>query len=93
MRVSLHALSRWRERIDTGLDTILPDAEIVNGIKLALSHSRMVQLRSRKERISKLLRHGVETSYHQHGDQVFVVAGGNVVSVYLYEKSRWEAVK
>ena len=91
VRVSLHALSRYRERIETeGAGT---DDEITGKILHAFRHSRPVQLRSVKERISKLLRHKTETSYHQHGNMVLVVAGGSVISIYFYERDRWQAVK
>ena len=92
MRVSLHALSRYRERIETE-DAAGDDDLITAKILHAYRNSRSVQLRSAKERVSRLLRHGVETTYRQYQDQVLVVIGGSVVSVYLYEKSRWEAVK
>ena len=88
MKVSLHALSRYRERIET--DDAGTDDEIVGKILHAFRHSRLVQLRSTKERISKLLRHKIETSYNQHGNMVLVVAGGSVISIYLYERDRWE---
>ena len=91
VRVSLHALSRYRERIET--DAAGGDDDVRYKILIAYRNSRPVQLRSTKERVSKLLRHGVETTYRQYQDQVLVVTGGNVVSVYLYEKSRWEPVK
>ena len=91
MKVSLHALSRYRERIET--DAAGTDDEIVGKILHAFRHSRPVQLRSTKERISKLLKHRVETEYRQYQDQVLVVTGGSVVSVYFYSKDRWEAVK
>ena len=90
MRVSLHALSRYRERIETegGVDDDLTDK-----ILHAYYHSRPVQLRSARERISKLLKHGVETEYCQYNDQVLVVTGCSIVSVYAYNRDRWMAVK
>ena len=91
MKVSLHALSRYRERIDT--EDAGDDDEITDKILHAFRHSRPVQLRSAKERVSKLLRHGVETAYRQYQDQVLVVTGGSVVSVYYYSPDRWMAVK
>ncbi len=91
MRVSLHALSRYRERIET--EDAGTDDEIASKILRAFRHSRPVQLRSTKERISKLLKHRVETEYRQYQDQVLVVTGDSVVSVYVYSKDRWEAVK
>ena len=91
MRVSLHALSRYRERIET--EDAGDDDVIAGKILHAFRHSRPVQLRSKKERISKLLRHGVETTYRQYQDQVLVATGGSIVSVYYYSRDRWEAVK
>lgn len=91
MRVSLHALSRYRERIET--EDAGTDDEIASKILHAFRHSRPVQLRSTRERISKLLKHGVDTEYRQYQDQVLVVTGGSVVSVYYYSPDRWMAVK
>ena len=91
MKVSLHALSRYRERIET--EDAGDDDEITDKILHAYYHSRPVQLRSTRERISKLLKHGVETEYRQYQDQVLVVTGGSIVSVYVYSRDRWEAVK
>ena len=91
MKVSLHALSRYRERIET--EDAGTDDEITGKILHAFRHSRPVQLRSTRERISKLLKHGVDTEYRQYQGQVLVVTGGSVVSVYFYSKDRWEAVK
>ena len=91
MKVSLHALSRYRERIET--DAAGDDDDVRYKILIAYRHSRLVQLRSKKERISKLLRHGVETQYRQYQNQVLVVTGGSIVSVYAYSRDRWEAVK
>ena len=91
MKVSLHALSRYRERIET--DDASTDDEIVGKILHAFRRSRLVQLRSTKERISKLLKHGTRTSYRQYQDMVLVVADGIIVSVYYYNRDRWEAVK
>lgn len=91
MKVSLHALSRYRERIET--EDAGGDDEIAGKILHAFRHSRLVQLRSKKERISKLLKHGTQTEYHQAQDMVLVVADGIIVSVYYYNKDRWMAVK
>ena len=91
MKVSLHALSRYRERIETG-DTGTDD-ENVGKILHAFRHSRPVQLRSKRERISKLLKHGTQTSYHQSQNMVLVIAGGSVLSIYEYFPDRWQAVK
>jgi hypothetical protein len=85
--VSLHAISRWRERADDSSD----DDAIIGRITHALLHSRPVRLRSRKERISKMLKHGNATTYHQSGQHVFVLTGSTVVSVYLYNRDRWQA--
>ena len=87
VKVSLHALSRYRERIET--EDAGTDDEITGKILHAFGNSRPVQLRSTKERISKLLRHKIETSYNQHGNMVLVVAGGSIVSVYYYSRDRW----
>ena len=89
--VSLHALSRYRERIETG--GAGTDDEITVKILHAFRHSRPVQLRSKRERISKLLKHGTQTSYHQSQKMVLVIADGSVISVYEYFPDRWEAVK
>ena len=91
MRVSLHALSRYRERIET--DAAGDDDDLTDKILHAFRQSRPVQLRSKRERISKLLKHGVDTEYRQYHDQVLVVTGGSIVSVYYYSKDRWEPVK
>jgi hypothetical protein len=91
MKVSLHAISRYRERIET--DCAGDDAEITGKILAAYANSRLVQLRSVKERISKLLRHKTKTDYLQHGEMVLVVSDDVVISLYLYEKSRWMPVK
>ena len=91
MKVSLHALSRYRERIET--DGVGDDDEITSNILHAFKHSRPMRLRSARERISKLLKHGVETEYRQYNDQVLVVTGCSIVSVYVYSRDRWEAVK
>ena len=91
MKVSLHALSRYRERIET--EDAGDDDDLTDKILHAYYHSRPMRLRSARERISKLLKHGVETEYRQYSDQVLVVTGGSVVSVYFYSKDRWEAVK
>jgi hypothetical protein len=89
MKVSLHALSRYRERIEHG-ET---DEQISDKIRAMLVNARPVQLRSKAERVRKLLSHGVETSYLQSGECVFVIAKGLLVSVYLYQRDRWQAVK
>jgi hypothetical protein len=89
MRVSLHAISRYRERIEHG-ET---DEQISNKIRAMLVNARPVQLRSKAERVRKLLSHGVETSYLQSGECVFVIAKGLLVSVYLYDRQRWETIK
>jgi hypothetical protein len=89
MRVSLHAISRYRERIEHG-ET---DEQISNKIRAKLVNARPVQLRGKAERVRKLLSHGVETSYLQSGECVFVIAKGLLVSVYLYQRDRWQAVK
>ena len=91
MKVSLHALSRYRERIEA--EDAGADDEIAYKIMHAYRHSRPVQLRSAKERVSKLLRHGVETQYRQCQDLVLVVTGGSIVSVYLYYRDRWMPLK
>lgn len=91
VKVSLHALSRYRERIDT--EDAGDDDEITDKILHAYYHSHPMQLRSARERISKLLKHGVETEYRQYQDQVLVVTGGSIVSVYYYSRDRWMAVK
>ena len=91
MKISLHALSRYRERIET--EDAGTDDEIAGKILHAFRHSRPVQLRSAKERVSKLLRHGVETQYRQFQDLVLVVTGGSIVSVYLYYRDRWMPLK
>ena len=91
VKVSLHALSRYRERIE--IEDAGDDDEITDKILHAFINSRPVQLRSTRERISKLLRHKIATSYNQHGNMVLVVAGGSIVSVYYYSRDRWEAVK
>lgn len=91
MKVSLHALSRYRERIET--EDAGDDDGVTGKILRAFRYSRPVQLRSAKERVSKLLRHGVKTSYHQTQDMVLVVADGSVVSVYIYTRDRWQPVK
>ena len=90
MKVSLHALSRYRERIET--EDAGDDDDLTDKILHAYRHSRPVQLRSKKERISKLLRHGVETQYRQFGDMVLVVSDSVIISVYLYERQRWESL-
>ena len=91
VKVSLHALSRYRERIET--EDAGDDDVIAGKILHAFRHSRPVQLRSKKERISKLLKHGTQTSYYQVQDMVLVVAGGSVISIYFYSKDRWQPVK
>ena len=91
VKVSLHALGRYRERIET--DDAGDDDEITGKILHAFRHSRPVQLRSTRERISKLLMHKIKTSYHQLQDMVLVVADGSVVSVYFYNRDRWQSVK
>ena len=91
MKVSLHAVSRYRERIET--EDAGADDEITDNILHAFRHSRPVQLRSKRERISKLLKHGTQTSYHQSQKMVLVIADGSVISVYEYFPDRWEAVK
>ena len=91
MKVSLHALSRYRERIET--EDAGDDDDLTDRILHAYYHSRPMRLRSARERISKLLKHGVETEYRQYNDQVLVVTGCSIVSVYVYSRDRWEAVK
>ena len=91
VKVSLHALSRYRERIET--EDAGTDGELASKILHAFRHSRLVQLKSKRERISKLLKHGTQTSYHQSQNMVLVIAGGNVISVYEYFPDRWQAVK
>jgi hypothetical protein len=91
MRVSLHSLSRYRERIET--DCAGNDDEITGKILAAYANSRPVQLRSVKERISKLLRHKTKTDYRQHGEMVLVVSDDVVISLYLYDRARWQPVK
>ena len=91
VKVSLHALSRYRERIET--EDAGADDDIADKILRAYWNSRPVQLRSTRERISKLLKHGTQTEYHQAQDMVLVVADGIIVSVYYYNRDRWAAVK
>ena len=91
MRVSLHALSRYRERIETE-DAAGDDDLITAKILHAYRNSRPVQLRSTRERISKLLKHGTQTEYRQFQDMVLVIADGSVVSVYFYNRDRWMSV-
>lgn len=92
MRVSLHALSRYRERIETE-DAGTDDDEIAGNILHALRRSRPVQLRSKRERIGKLLKHGAHAGYRQYQNMVMVIADGSVLSVYEYFPDRWQAVK
>jgi hypothetical protein len=90
MKISLHAISRYRERSNTPEGT---DEEIIDKIHQALATSRLVQLRSKKERVSKLLTHGAGATYHQSGAEVFVRVGDTVVSAYMYFRDRWMPVK
>ena len=91
MRVSLHAISRWRERVAP--ESTADDFYIAGDILHSLKNSREVRLKNARERVSKLLKHGDKAKYHQHQDHVLVVAGGSILSVYFYDASRWEAVK
>ena len=86
MIISLHGLSRYRERIHHG-ET---DEEITKKIRASLAKARPVQLKSKGERIRKLLSHGVATQYLQSGECVFVVAQGSLVSIYYYDRQRWQ---
>lgn len=89
--VSLHAISRWRERAQEGANTGTDD-EIRVRIGSAMLHSRPVRLRSAKERISKAIIHGKLAQYLQSGGVVLVLADDTVLSVYAYERDRWEAI-
>lgn len=89
--VTLHALSRWRERAP---DTLAngPDAVLSERIAHSLMRSRPVRLKSARERISKTLRHGDRAQYRHHGAVVLVIVLRAVVSVYAYDGDRWEGV-
>jgi hypothetical protein len=87
--IAEHALLRWRDRID-------PEAsedQVRLGIARSLALGREVRLRREKERIRKAIWHGANlATYLHYGPAVLVVVGDCVVSVYLYERIRWEAV-
>lgn len=89
--ISLHAISRWRERAEDheqrGTDT-----EIRQRIGMAFISSREVRLKHPGERANKLATHGPAT-FHHFGSVVLVLSGDSIVSVYGYVAKRWEAVK
>lgn len=88
--VSDHAISRWRERATETPEVVEDDNLIRRRIGQALLRSRTVRLVRPAERISKALIHGSLATYHHHGQVVLVVADQAVVSVYAYDRSRWE---
>lgn len=89
LMVSLHAISRWRERSP---DCDGTDDEIRAKIGAALARSRIVRLRGCRERVGKALTHGSLATFHHFGEVVLVVTESDVVSVYSYERRRWEVL-
>lgn len=90
--VTLHALSRWRERrYDITDTTKRTDDEIRVEIGRAFMRARPVRLRKERERALKALRNGGTATYHHFDNVVLVVTDDAVVSVYEYERTRWEA--
>lgn len=94
--VSDHSISRWRERaIEMPDDGTVPERETDDQIRARIGHallnSRRVRLKNPSERISKSVSHGSLATYHHHGKVVLVVADQAVVSVYMYDRSRWES--
>jgi hypothetical protein len=88
--VTLHAISRWRERapgVHSGDDDV-----IRKRIGIALVNSRPVRLKNPVERAMKSLWGGGLATFHHHGQVVLVVTDSAVVSVYCCESERWEVV-
>lgn len=90
MRVSDHAISRWRERIKMGSKA--DDATIIRQIQQRLAIAVPVRLRSASARIGQLTAHGAPATHLRAGDAVLVLVDGVVTSVYWYDKVRWEAI-
>ena len=89
--VTDHALSRWRERATKNQEEVESDDTIRMRIGRALLRSRPVRLVRPAERISKAISHGSLATFHHQGSVVLVVADHAVVSVYAYDRSRWES--
>ena len=89
LAVTLHAISRWRERAADGDGT---DNEIRAKIGMALLRGRAVRLRSLSERTLRAVTHGALADFHHSGQVVLVLTNDAVVSVYAYEGDRWESV-
>lgn len=90
LTVTLHAISRWRERAPE-LEQEGTDDEIRARIGHALLHSRAVRLKNPVERALKSVQNGSIASFHHYSGTVIVVTDGAVVSVYSYDRARWEA--
>lgn len=91
LTVTLHAISRWRERASEAVQDGTDD-EIRARIGHALIHSRPVRLKNATERALKSVRNGALATFHQYSGVVLVICDEAVVSVYEYDRERWEAM-
>ncbi len=87
-----HAVAQWRERLEGEARTTGPDLTIRKVIAEAFATSRPVRLRNPMERARKAVNNGAIATYHHAQGAVLVLAGDWIVTVYLYEKYRWECV-
>lgn len=84
--ITLHALSRFRERRPFVGD----DTQVRAAIGQALNASTQVQLTNPYERARKTIANNGAATYHQYHNIVLVMSNDAIVSVYLYEPNRWE---
>lgn len=90
MRISDHAISRWRERINPA--STESDSQVTAVITKLLTNALPVRLRSARGRIDQLLTHGEEAQHLRSGDALLVVVDKVVTSVYWYDRTRWETL-
>lgn len=94
LNITLHAISRWRERrYDWQDKRIRSDDEVRVEIGKALLRSRRVRLRNEAERARKALTHGAFATYQHWSNVIIVVSDNTVLTVYAYEGARWEETK
>lgn len=90
VKISDHAISRWRERINPASKA--SDDQVIVAINKLLSHAVPVRLRSARGRIDQLLTHGQGAQHLRSGDVLLVVVDKVVTSVYWYDRPRWETL-
>lgn len=84
--VSLHALSRYRERTGTQKS----DQTVCNRITEQLMRAQPMRLKPEFMAI-EMINHGIHANYWRLGDLMFVVENEVVVTVHRGEADRWIA--